>query len=100
INDAARRELREEVGIDVDASRLGDVVMQRGAIFDFEGNTFEQEEHYFVVRVAEATVDETGWTDIERRAILSHRWWTLQELVSTNDTVYPEGLNQLLGEIL
>lgn len=91
---AARREVREEVGVEL--LSVGEVVDRREAIFTFEGNTYQQDEHYFVVRVPTLTVDDAGWTDVERRAIAASRWWSRHELRSTAETVFPERLAELL----
>lgn len=96
--DAALRELAEETGCtDVE---LGPAVWTRAACFDFEGERVEQRETYFVVRAPASEVDTTGFTDLEQRAVLWHRWWTLDELHATAETVYPSELARHLGDLL
>jgi hypothetical protein len=41
-------------------------------------------------------VDAREWSYLERRLIVAHRWWTREELAATTETVYPEGLVDLL----
>jgi 8-oxo-dGTP pyrophosphatase MutT (NUDIX family) len=96
LTEAALRELKEEVGIELAADELGEVVLERLSSFEFEGTRFEQEEHYFLVRVPEADVDASGGSEIERRAIVSYRWWSVAELAATDHTIYPDGLGELL----
>jgi len=98
IEAAARREVREETGLDI--GELGPVVFHRITRFDFEGVHYRQEEDFFCVRTPRFAVDESGWTDVERRSVLGHRWWTQAELAATDDTVYPESLAEILGGIL
>jgi 8-oxo-dGTP pyrophosphatase MutT (NUDIX family) len=95
---AARRELREETGLEV--GDLGPVVFRRNTEFDFEGVRYRQQESYFCVRAARFTVDDRGWSDIERRSVLGHRWWSQAELATTEETLYPESLARLLAEII
>ena len=45
-------------------------------------------------------LDDSGWTDLERRVIVEYRWWALAELRTTGQTVYPEELADLLTELL
>ncbi|MEM8707273.1 MAG: NUDIX domain-containing protein [Actinomycetota bacterium] len=88
--EAARRELHEELGLVVD--ELGPVVHERRAEFEFDGELLRAIESYYVVRVADLAVVTDGWTELERRVIAGHRWWTPAELAATSDTYFPEQL--------
>ena len=92
--DSARRELREETGLD--AQDVGRIVLQRQIAFEFERVHYCQEEAYFLVRCAHFDISDSGWTEGERRVVQEHRWWSVDELRATTDTVYPEGLEALL----
>ncbi|HTK16705.1 MAG TPA: NUDIX hydrolase [Acidimicrobiia bacterium] len=94
VEDAARREVREETGLVI--TDLGPVVLERRIEFDFEGVRYDQDESFFLVIVAGFEVDLRGWSDVERRSVYEHRWWTRAELVATTEAVYPEGLVELL----
>ena len=94
--EAALRELREETGLELE--RLGSPVATRHAVFMFEGQTLDSDEVYFLVRTQPFEPTSFGWTELERRAILGHRWWSQQELRTTSETVYPERLLSILQE--
>lgn len=97
-SDAARRELKEETGLLV--TDLGPVVMERTWEFDFDGVAYRQAEQYFWVRSQRFVLDSSAWSDVERRSLFGHRWWSAPELVATPDTIYPEGLARLLTELI
>jgi 8-oxo-dGTP pyrophosphatase MutT (NUDIX family) len=95
---AARREVREETGLVIDD--VGEVVFRRAVRFDFEGLRYHQREQFFCVRCDRFVIDRSEWTDVERRSMAEHRWWTYAELAATDETVYPEQVAEILRELL
>jgi 8-oxo-dGTP pyrophosphatase MutT (NUDIX family) len=93
---AAIRELREETGLEV--QDVGPPIATRRAQFDFEGISYDLDEVNFLLRVDRFELDETGWSEAERRAIVEHHWWSQEELAATAETVYPEGRLSMLRE--
>ena len=97
--EAARREAFEEAGLVLPAD-LGPVVLHRVAEFSFEGRDHRQTEDFYLCRVDSDVVVTTGWTELERRSMSEHRWWTVAELAATSDVVHPGQLAALLAELL
>ena len=95
---AALRELAEETGIR--GVRLGPCVWTGTASFLFEGRSYEQHEWFFVARAERPAVKTSGFTEIERRSVIEHRWWTVDELQKSTDTFYPSRLGWLLAALL
>jgi 8-oxo-dGTP pyrophosphatase MutT (NUDIX family) len=98
VEQAARREIAEETGLV--AGDLGPPVWVRTAEFGFLGRRYRQCESFFLVRVGSHEVDTAGWTQIERDSIDDYRWWSVDELASTQDVVYPRTLGVELARLL
>ena len=56
-----------------------------------------QEEQYFLVRLAEVSPQVHNSSP---EAIVEHRWWSLDELQSTTEVIYPDGLACELQELI
>jgi 8-oxo-dGTP pyrophosphatase MutT (NUDIX family) len=96
--EAARRELQEESGIEV--TDLHGPVWERTIEFSFDGQLYRQHELFFLACVDDLpNVVDTHWSDLERRAVLGHRWWTIKELQSTDQVIHPEALRHHLREL-
>ena len=96
---AARRELFEETGIE--NAEIGPVVLEkRGVHFRFGGRDFEQDEWHVFGRLPDGGVITGGGDDLEAAAVAAHRWWTLADLATSSEVVYPPGLAATVGRLL
>lgn len=93
---AAIRETREETGFAIDD--VGPALFTRRFQWIFEGSTYDQEETYFLVRVPGGPPRDGGWTEVEKATVVGHRWWAVEDLRCTDETVYPNGLADILEE--
>jgi 8-oxo-dGTP pyrophosphatase MutT (NUDIX family) len=96
----AARELYEETGLLLPPEQLGPPVWRDVTEFPFDGRRYRQEQEFFLVRVESWQVDTAGFEEIERNSVDGHRWWTLAELVATDQRYYPRNLPELLRGLL
>jgi 8-oxo-dGTP diphosphatase len=95
--DAARRELLEETGIRMDAVGEEVAVTEEFVLQLADGEYVLAEEHFFLVRIADQTLSRDHWTPLEIEVITEHRWWSIPEVRSTSETVFPETLVAILA---
>jgi 8-oxo-dGTP pyrophosphatase MutT (NUDIX family) len=99
LEQAALRELAEETGLKRDD--VGPEVARREVALQLPGGEHVvQDERYFVVRVADNALSRDNWTELEREVMVEHRWWSLEDLSSTDATIYPENLRAMVETAL
>ncbi len=86
---AAQRELYEELRLH--AGLLGPVHFATGR-FHHEGRYVENTDVFFTATIAAAPMPTYGITAFESGCMKESRWWTLDELRSTTENVFPRDL--------
>lgn len=102
LREAAKREVEEETGLDLDALALKGPMWRRVATFPFDGTLIRSEELFFAYRTQAFEPEHSGFTDLERRTVLGHRWCSendIRSLSATGETVYPQDLAELIDEV-
>src|SRR5215469_17868295 len=99
VAETAAREIVEETGL-TDAT-IGPVVWRAEAVlYDRKSRPVHFKEQFVVAHTAGGALSQSGWQPLEREFVDEVRWWTLAELTATDETVYPEGLAELLPDVL
>ncbi len=87
---AIRREVFEETGRRI--LNFQTTPFSRTFSFVFEGREYCQQERFFVARTPAFEPVSSHFSRIEQRSIIGSRWWTLPELLQTDETIFPSQL--------
>jgi 8-oxo-dGTP pyrophosphatase MutT (NUDIX family) len=98
---AASRELLEETGLAVSPADFGPKVAEIEFRQDWKTGDFETGvAHFFKLQVRdEFVINRSFWTPEEHRDIVDVRWWDVNLLKASGETVGPPGLIELLVEL-
>jgi ADP-ribose pyrophosphatase YjhB (NUDIX family) len=95
---AAARELAEETGF---AAEVGPPLRVRDEVYAVARDVPARwVEHYFLVRCEGGDPSRDRWTAEERATIREHRWWSAEEMRSTDETFLPSLIPELLEQAL
>jgi len=95
---AARRELFEETGLDLDC---GAVIARRQVEFlTLEGVEVTADERYFLVHAGDAAIATHGHTELERRVMREWRWFARDEIATWPEAIFPEEIVAMLDAAL
>jgi mutator protein MutT len=97
--EAAARELQEEVGIVVEPAALGEVIGTEDVTYRFNGVSYRQSGVFFALRHESPRLHGEGLTAIEAETIDMGRWWSLAQILATEETIYPENLSELMAKL-
>ena len=91
----ARRELKEELGIEV---ALEGPVHTAVGVFEFEGELIENTDNFFAGRW-DGEPRLLGATETESATLTEARWWTLEEVEATEEPIFPRDLAVVLKRL-
>ncbi len=98
--EGAARETYEEVGLQLSPAEVGEPVWHDTTEFSFEGRWYRQQQDFYLVRVDAWEADVSGRDEVELRSTDQHRWWSVPELLATDERYYPAELPELLARLL
>ena len=98
VQQAAVREAAEETGLE--QLPVGAPVWTRDHTYNYDGRKVEVHEQWLLHRVEHFRPAPAGLTDYESRTIVGFKWWSVEDLAKTAETVFPPRLGQRLSTLL
>ena len=99
--DALGRELEEELGLTVRPEQVVEGPWTRTVVYPRADGWWWQDEHVVTVDLDEVpTFSATARTPAERLAHGEPRWWTVAEVVASQERFFPRSLPRLLPAFL
>lgn len=97
--DTLVREVREETGYSL--TGWSGPVWVRRHVFTFQGNTYDQRETFYLVRTPHFEPDHRhNPAGIEQDLFREFRWWTPEEIRSSDEVFVPGELARHLADLL
>ena len=89
----ARREVYEELHVSVD---LRGPVHTSGDRFEHEGILVENTDVFFVGRCSADAPRLDGLTEAERAVMKAAKWWAIEEIENSDETIFPPDLGAMV----
>ncbi len=99
LQQAAARELYEEVGIAASADDFTGPYGTGTIEFTFAEYAITQDQTFFAIQVGDADVSFDHMDEIEKATTTEYRWWSAEELDDTEEAVFPEDLADIVRKI-
>ena len=87
--EAARREVREELGLEI--ALQGPVRVEHNR-FEHWGEIMDNTDHFFTAHTPRNAPRLSGVTEAERSIMKEARWWTRTEVEASTETIFPAWL--------
>ena len=96
---AARRELKEETGIEF--AELGPWVWKGTDLWHTPDKTYRMIRRFYLVRLRDTPeVDISGLTGFEAKVTIEYRWWSIDEISQSSERFSPPRMASLLTPLI
>jgi 8-oxo-dGTP diphosphatase len=94
------RELKEETGLTEDDAQISRCIWHGEHELKFGGEMVHFHEQFALARVRQCEIRMEGMTEYEHQVCRGHKWWTLPEIRTSREKIYPPNLAALVEPIL
>jgi 8-oxo-dGTP pyrophosphatase MutT (NUDIX family) len=94
--DALRREVAEELGLELAPEDIGPAIWVRTVDFSWDGQAIHQDETFHLVRRPRFTPERCTDEGLD----FPHRWWSAAEIETSVEQFAPDGLAARLARLL
>jgi 8-oxo-dGTP pyrophosphatase MutT (NUDIX family) len=94
--EAAVREVAEETGFALGPDDLLGPVARRHVVHGYSDQVIEQDESFYLAQVGTFDVDVSAHTPEEQITFKGYRWFSTEDLRTTDDWVWPRELEEIL----
>lgn len=96
--DALKRELFEEMGVQLDKSCLE--IYYRNPMYTLKsGEVVQSIEKFFLVYLEDEQFSYINWTESEKKRMLEGKWWSIEEIQQSNDVFFTKDIIRILTEL-
>lgn len=97
VRQAAARELNEETGVSVVPAELVHLAFAEGdgQVGDLRGR---MRDDIYIAQTLSRAISTSGLERHERDALHGYRWWLIEDLLVTDEVVFPRGLGAALAD--
>ncbi|MBO1759580.1 MULTISPECIES: peptide chain release factor N(5)-glutamine methyltransferase [Dermacoccus] len=95
--DAAVRELFEETGLQVEADAFVGPIARRRVVHGYSDSVVRQDDVFYAVRTTRFEPDPGALTPEEQVTMQRWRWWSVRDLETTSERVWPREIAALVS---
>ena len=95
---AVAREVAEETGMI--GVPLGGMIWRHDHVLAISGEPTLFRERYILAYAPSEEFSTAGFTEIERAVVRDMRWWSVEEIATTQETIFPIGIARLLPDVI
>ena len=98
--EALKRELFEELGIELSGSDSTPQIYYRFPLYELKsGETVQSEERFYLVRLDETEFSYVGWTESENKRMTAGKWWSVEEIKASGEKFFSEDVVEIIERL-